>query len=113
MAAQRRHRRIEADIEVQARTKKGAPVSTGRIRNVSLGGVFVEMDEPLGFGTELDLSFRLPAGAEDIVCTGFVVWSTKEKPEAMPGMQGVGVRLADIGVSEMRALNDYIEGKLK
>ncbi len=107
----RHHPRVDANLDVQVRTSKGTSVPAGRIRNVSLGGVFIEMDDLPGFGTEFNLTFSLPVEPRNITCTGYVVWTTKDRADAMDGMQGVGVRLADIGVSEMRALKEFIDGK--
>jgi uncharacterized protein (TIGR02266 family) len=108
----RQHRRVTANLAVNVRLandNKDAPA--GRISNISLGGVFIEM-EPLPFGTELQLSFRLPDQVRSIVCSGFVVWSTKDRPEAAQasGMQGCGIRLANLSVADMRMLADFVDG---
>jgi len=105
----RAHPRVSANIKVRVRTAHGHELQTGQIRNISLGGVFVETIDPQPFGSDLDLEFSLP-GAErrTIHCKGFVVWSTKSSPEKCPEMQGMGVRLTDIGVQEMRALAEFI-----
>ncbi len=108
----RQHPRIEADIAVSIRADGGGMMSTGRIRNVSLGGVFVEM-APLPFGTELDMTFSLPAGPQrSLRCQGYVAWTTKESPERSPGMDGVGIRLSGLSVADMRALSEYIKEQL-
>ena len=100
-------------MDVKVRSPDGKRASTDSIRNISLGGVFIEMDDPLPFGTDVELEFTLPVNPRVIRCKGFVVWSTKETPERGGGTDGIGVRLMDIGVREMRLLNDFIEGKLK
>jgi len=105
----RAHLRVSTNIEVRVRTAHGQEIQTGQIRNLSLGGVFVETSEPQPFGSDLDLEFCLPgAGQRTVRCKGFVVWSTKSSPEKSPTMQGMGVRLTDIGVQEMRALAEFI-----
>lgn len=74
-----------------------------------MGGVFIEMESPLPFGSELSLEFSLPVAPRVIRCQGFVVWSTKSSPERSPdGMEGIGVRLMGIGITEMRVLNEYV-----
>ena len=85
---------------------------TGKILNISLGGLFIEMDDPVGFGTEFDLEFTLP-NATTIRCRGLVVWSTKNTPERGGGRSGVGVRLMKIEVSEMCELEAYVAAKLE
>lgn len=95
------------------RLPDGAIEATQRITNISLGGVFIEMDNPVAFGSEVSLEFSLPVAPRTIRCKGFVVWSTKTSPErAKAGQKGIGVRLTDIDITEMRTLAEYIESEL-
>jgi len=112
--SKRKHPRINTDIQVSMRHADGGDLPTGRIRNMSLGGVFVE-SEPLGFGAELQLSFKLPISSKTIDCTGYVTWSTKgvDQKERPSGMDGNGVRLTRIGVLEMKQLSEFIQGELE
>ena len=112
-ASRREHKRVNASITVKVRSPDGRRATTEQIKNISLGGVFIEMENPLAFGTDIELEFSLPTEARVITCKGFVVWSTKTAPERGGGSQGIGVRLMDIGVREMRILNEFIEGQLK
>lgn len=109
---QRQHKRVSANISVKLRSPDGRRTATEQIRNISLGGVFIEMHDPIPFGTDLELEFSVPADPRVIRCRGFVVWSTRSSPDKAQGLQGIGVRLMDIGVREMRLLNDYIEEQL-
>jgi uncharacterized protein (TIGR02266 family) len=111
--SRREHNRVSTSISVKVRSPDGRRATTEQIRNISLGGVFIEMDSPLAFGTDIELEFVLPVEARSITCKGFVVWSTKTSPERGGGLQGIGVRLMDIGVRDMRTLNEFIEEKLK
>ena len=108
----REHKRVNATISVKVRSPDGQWSSTEEIRNISLGGVFIEMEEPLAFGTDIELEFNLPINPRVIRCRGFVVWSTTTSPERAAGKKGIGVRLMDIGVREMRVLNQFIEEQL-
>ncbi|MBI5507399.1 MAG: PilZ domain-containing protein [Deltaproteobacteria bacterium] len=110
---QREHKRVAATIGVKVRSPDGRRASAEKIRNISLGGVFIEMDDPLPFGTDIDLEFTLPEDPRVVQCKGFVVWSTKTSPERAEGLKGIGVRLMDIGVRDMRLLNEFIEEQLK
>lgn len=107
MTNKRQHPRVKSDISVSIRLKSGGTVSAGRIRNISLGGVFIEM-EPYKFGTELGLTFTLPTGSR-LQCAGYVVWSTKNEPDRAGGMQGNGLRLTDISVADMRGLSEFVQ----
>jgi len=108
----RSHPRVTTEISAKVRLPGGRSIIAGHIRNISLGGVFIALKEPPAFGADLDLEFSVPAGGQVIRCKGFVVWSTKSNPEKAPGLQGIGVRLTDIGVQEMRLLSDFIKTQL-
>ncbi len=114
MASERRsNSRVPVNLNVKIRLPDGRTTATERIRNISLGGVFIEMSDPLPFGAEFALEFSLPVAPRTIRCRGFVVWSSKTHPDRMPGSHGVGVRLMDIGIADMRVLNEFIAAELK
>jgi uncharacterized protein (TIGR02266 family) len=113
MGSERRsNSRVDVDLSVKIRLPDGRAAASSMIRNLSLGGVFIEMPEPLPFGAELSLEFALPIAPRLIRCRGFVVWSSKTHPDRFPGKSGVGVRLMDIGITEMRILNEFVDGQL-
>ncbi|OGQ82954.1 MAG: hypothetical protein A2289_16665 [Deltaproteobacteria bacterium RIFOXYA12_FULL_58_15] len=106
---ERKHRRVKTNIAATVRLKdQRSAISVGRITNVSLGGLFIEM-APLPFGTELQLDFSLPERRGNLVCSGYIVWSTKDKPPPPGSSDGCGVRLTDIGINEMRQLAEFID----
>ncbi|MEK7704966.1 MAG: PilZ domain-containing protein [Myxococcota bacterium] len=104
--------RAYAGISAQIIGPDGRRTSTERIANISLGGLFVEMDEPLPFGADVSIEFTLPVTPGLIRCKGFVVWSSKEQDTSSGRPPGIGVRLIDIGMREMRLVADYVEGRL-
>lgn len=109
-AEKRRAQRVNANIVVKLRLPNGETASAEHIRNISLGGVFIAMADPLAFGSELALEFQLPAAPKVVRCGGFVTWSTKTSPERMKeNGPGIGVRLTDIGIADMRRLAQFIE----
>ncbi len=113
MPSERRsNSRVPVDLGVKVKLPDGRTSATVQIRNISLGGVFIEMDDPLPFGAEIALEFSLPVAPRTIRCKGFVVWSTKTHPDRLPGSSGIGVRLMDIGITDMRVLNDFIATQL-
>ncbi len=107
----RAHPRVQTRIEARVHLPDGRTHVTGRISNLSLGGVFIEMEDPLGFGNEFDLEFNVPDGM--VRCRGLVVWSTKTEPARAGGQHGMGVRLMQIGVGEMRQLEAFIASHLE
>jgi uncharacterized protein (TIGR02266 family) len=97
-------------IPVRVTTADGRQFPAGRIRNISLGGVFIESAEPQPFGSDVDLEFALPNESQRTIRgMGSVVWSTKTTPEKAPGMQGMGVRLTHVGLRGIRSVAEFIQ----
>jgi uncharacterized protein (TIGR02266 family) len=113
MPSERRsNSRVDVDLSVKLKLPDGRTTSTEVIRNISLGGIFIAMGDPLAFGAEVALEFTLPVAPRTIRCKGFVVWSTRTHPDKVPGLTGIGVRLLDIGITDMRVLNEFIAAQL-
>ena len=90
----------------------GMTYKATEVWNISLGGVFIAMGEPLKFGEEASFEFALGPGNPAVRCKGFVIWTTKESPDKAHGKNGVGVRLMDIAVAEMRRIADAVGREL-
>ncbi|MEM6531238.1 MAG: PilZ domain-containing protein [Myxococcota bacterium] len=103
---QRGHGRAETDVSVTLTLPNGVTQRVDRLRNISLGGLFIEMDELLPFGSEVDLEFQLPTGGRSVHCRGLVVRRQTTKPT------GVGLRLLEIEPSDLRLVADYLERHL-
>jgi hypothetical protein len=74
---------------------------------VLVGSLDLE-DEAGGHDDEPVFEFALGPGVGTVRCRGFVIWSTRESPEKGNGEQGVGVRLTDLGVAEMRSIAEVV-----
>jgi uncharacterized protein (TIGR02266 family) len=111
-STKRSHPRVPASVTATLRIPGGPSHTASRLTNISLGGVFIDMEEPLTFGTEVSLEFALPVAARTIQCRGLVVWTSKHA-RASEGKRGIGVRLMEIGIADMRVLADYIERSLR
>lgn len=94
-------------VTAKLKTKGGQAASEG-LWNISLGGVFAEVQDPLGFGDEVACEFHLPTEPRILRCKGFVVWSSRTAPDKAMGKTGVALRLTDIRIAEMRHLSDNI-----
>ena len=97
---------------VKLRLPDGGRRSESSVWNTSLGGVFVEMKDPLPFGAEVDLEFVFPRDTDNVKCGGFVVWSSHDSPEKSSGREGSAIRLMNIGIAEMRRLADIVGRRL-
>jgi uncharacterized protein (TIGR02266 family) len=93
---------------VQVQIREEDAVFAYKARNVSIGGVFVEAQNPQPVGTALRLSFRLPPHGPDIACEGIVRWNTLGAGAAVrhPGM---GVGFVKLDAAAVEALAVYIE----
>ncbi|MEM6730892.1 MAG: PilZ domain-containing protein [Myxococcota bacterium] len=100
---QRGHGRVDTDVGVTMTLPDGSTRRVDRLRNISLGGLFIEMTDPLPFGAEVRLEFMLPRGRQPVRCKGLVVRRQTEGPH------GVGLRLLEINAGDMRRVADYLE----
>jgi len=98
---------------VRLRQSDGTRVASERIHNVSLGGIFVEMAQPLPFGSEVDVQLTLPQTSWPLRCTGFVVRASMSSGHNDAERPGVGMRLMGVGLREMRLLAEFVEARLK
>ncbi len=78
--------------------KDGPPVG-GVVRDMSMGGMFVETAESLPFGTELSIAMKV--SGTDLKVPGTVRW-------AKPG--GFGVQFGLLGARETHAIAKLLKG---
>lgn len=106
------HPRKVAAIPVNLRMAKGQVLATGQVRNLSLGGAFVQMKDPLPVGCEVEVEFLLPVKPRTIRCPGVVVWSSDEVGEMEAEDTGIGVELRRLGPTELKFLTNLLEPQL-
>ncbi|MDY6988277.1 MAG: PilZ domain-containing protein [Thermodesulfobacteriota bacterium] len=82
-AERRRHPRKNCSIPVRVGMWQ---VFTERIRNISMGGVFIKTSAPVSHGEHVTLIFSLPNKAGPVKINGHVVWKAAE---------GVGVEFKE------------------
>jgi uncharacterized protein (TIGR02266 family) len=91
----REHERVSTDFFVRVRIPETDVEEKGNCRNLSCGGLFLEMKRPPPRGTPLRLILQLGPVGEIVEADAIVVWS---RP-AMPDPQfppGVGLRFTEI-----------------
>jgi uncharacterized protein (TIGR02266 family) len=112
MDEQRRaHPRVQVDIVVKLRVSTADAWDGAHIRNISLGGIFIASERLLSFGSEVDLEFTVP-GAPPIRCKGLVIWTTKQFPDRGGGAIGMGLRLSQLSVADMRRIEALVKDRL-
>ena len=89
-AERRRHPRKNCSIPVRMGMWQ---VFTERIRNISMGGVFIKTSAPISHGEDVTLLFSLPNKASPIKINGHVVWKAAG---------GVGVEFKEPLGAELR-----------
>ncbi len=112
VAAATMAKKARGKVRVRLRRGDGQRAETRSVWNISLGGLFLELSEPLGFGEDLQLELELAGRSVPLVCRGFVVWSTRDSPDKGCGRIGAAVRLTDIGIAEMRAISTGVGQEL-
>lgn len=106
---------MSSRVEFRARLPSGQSVESRGLWNISLGGIFLEMSEPLPFGSDLLADISLPVAPRNLRCKGYVVWTTRTNPQKVKakGISGAALRLTDIHIQEMRILAECIGRQLE
>ena len=79
---------------------------TARTRNLSLGGLYVEMDATFAIGATVQLRFQLPTQPEPVEVAGDVRWVVKKGPG---DTNGVGIRFQGLRARDVWALNRFFQ----
>ncbi len=99
MQDKRSHPRVPLAVSITCEVSGGAPV-TGLSKDISVGGMFIESDAQLGFGTEVSIVLRLPNTKADSRLPGIVRW-------LKPG--GFGVQFGLLGARETHAISELLK----
>jgi uncharacterized protein (TIGR02266 family) len=98
----RRFNRTPLDTPVSF-SRKGAdgPVglTSGRAKDLSLGGMFIETKAPVPFGGEVVIQLRLPETKDELTLPGVVRWVRDG---------GMGVQFGNLGAKETHAITEVI-----
>jgi uncharacterized protein (TIGR02266 family) len=76
--------------------------------NVSVGGMFIQTDDPLPMGTRFRLRFRIPGHGKVIETFGEVRWSVPPA-EAGPMRPGMGIQFDDLRASDMTMVQGLLD----
>jgi hypothetical protein len=83
-------------VAVRVVPLEGSGVFDGISRDVGLGGMFLETEEPLPVGSELSVSFRLSHAPTPVDLRAVVRWSTDE---------GIGVQFLRLRAYDVWSLH--------
>ena len=104
-AERRRHARFPVRIRIQYRTAD--QFFQDYVKNVSIGGIFVETSNPLAKGTRLQVEFSLPGMKAPIRTEGVVVHRLPGKSGLGVG-GGMGIRFSELDQRSKKVLEDYV-----
>lgn len=99
MDDKRAHSRVPIHAAVACEVTGGRTINC-RAKDISIGGMFVESDEAVTFGTEVTIVLRLPNGKTDSRLPGVIRW-------LKPG--GFGVQFGLLGARETHAISELLK----
>jgi Tfp pilus assembly protein PilZ len=95
----RSHPRVPLSANVTCELRDGGTIH-GQSRDISVGGMFIESETPVTFGTEVTIVMRLPNTKADARLPGTIRWLN-------PG--GFGVQFGLLGARETHAISELFK----
>lgn len=105
----RRSRRVPVEIQIQYETADG--FFQDYIRNLSLGGIFIQTPQPLPTNTKLRVQFSLPDMSVPIVADGVVVHTLRVGQGKNASASGMGIKFSELEPSSKKELEAYLQSR--
>ena len=105
----RRASRVPVEIQIQYETADG--FFQDYMRNLSLGGIFIETPKPLPMNTKLKVQFSLPDMTAPIVADGVVVHTLRLGQPKNPSVSGMGIKFSELEPSSKEMLESYLQAQ--
>lgn len=102
MIEKRQHPRQAVDLEASVSVDGSSDVIPGRVRDLSIGGMFFVGDVQLAFGTKVTVSIMFPKPSGELKFPGVVRWR---------GEDGIGVQFGLVGAKETHAIAQAVRKK--
>lgn len=96
----RKHPRASLATQIQCEES----MSLAFARDISLGGLFIETDQPMPVGSRITLRFNLEENDPIIVTSAEVTYQV--------GRMGVGVRFIDVAPDNLKRIGNYVDKSL-
>jgi len=77
-------------------------------RDLGSGGVFIETNNPLNAGAEIDLTFTIPDSKETLRTKAKVIWSQSPIQGRDDVNVGMGVQFTQFSDSQRRKLDEFV-----
>ena len=104
MDEKRKHIRQKVGLKSEVTDNEGLTYS--KTVDVSKGGLFISTPDPVGIGSDINLSIQLP-GEKSIELKGTVKWVRNDEVEGERA--GMGIEFSEITADQIEALKDYTE----
>ncbi len=106
----RRFKRLPSNlvtrIRMQQASEQARRAILTRIRDISVGGVFIETHSPFPVGTLVEFDFELPGIPQKVHVNGIVRWSCEDQREGR-GI-GMGIEFLKVAVQATQAIREYV-----
>jgi type IV pilus assembly protein PilZ len=96
----RRFTRAPLERPLEFQTKNSDHRYRGLAKDISVGGMFVQTDEPAAFNAEVVVYLTLPSDTKELRLPGVVRWT---RPN------GMGVQFRSLGVRETHAITEIVK----
>jgi type IV pilus assembly protein PilZ len=99
MVEQRRSHRSPIDAVASVVRKGGDETVSGKAKDVSVGGMFVETMSPFPFGTDVIVHVHLPGYKEELALPAVVRWTR---------VDGMGLQFGLLGARETHTITEIV-----
>jgi hypothetical protein len=96
----RTHPRVPLSAAVTCEVTGGGVSIMGQAKDISVGGMYIESETPVSFGTEVNIVLRLPNTKANARLPGVIRW-------IKPG--GFGVQFGLLGARETHAISELLK----
>jgi len=107
-AERRKEERHSTRFRLDYRHATGGNFLFEYTQNISTGGIFIETNEPLPVGSEVEMRFQPPGGDDVLELTGKVMWINPYRPDSEDNLNpGMGIQfenLSDEDKADLAAL---------
>lgn len=104
---QRKYKRLPSNLNAKVRKVQVSASELDEIRlvikNISLGGLFIETPTPMEIDTVLRVSFHLPGSEREIQALGIVRWISNTRD-----MRGMGVQFLQVTTDDKDAIKQHV-----
>lgn len=93
---------LKVDYQIGSKTK------TGFSANMSVSGLFMNVNEPVEIGSQIRMQFLLPGISTPISLTGMVIRSNNPNQSGDGTLPGVGIQFSEIAKTTREVLNTFL-----